>query len=417
MEDVGDVLVVGAGPAGLLTALGLAQNGCRVTVLEAGSDLSDAPRAMVYMQSTLAALDGYGLLEDVAAVSLVGRRFACHIPEFGFKAVVDHDVVKGITYDYNLHCGQNKIARIAMRHGARYGMEVRFGHVVTAIEQDAGNVTVTVSSPVGEKRLRARWLVGADGARSTVRKLMGIEFEGHTWPNRFVATNVYYPFEQDGYEASNFVLDPAHGRVVAAIDTDGLWRVTYAEDCSLPEQTFMERLPERYRHFVPEGARYEIASARPYSIHQRAAATLRKGRVLLAGDAAHATNPTGGMGLTTGIWDTCILSDILAAVIRGEEQDGILDRYSDERRRVFWEIASPNATQNKRMMEEPDPIQRRMDMETVRAGSEDPVLQKMMVLFPFRVIGDTLRAGSRWAGCDPSAEAGIALGDRVGQIA
>ncbi|ANI80229.1 FAD-dependent oxidoreductase [Sphingobium sp. EP60837] len=417
MEQVGDVLIVGAGPAGLLTALGLGQAGLKVVVIEAEDDLSEAPRAMVYMQSTIAALDGYGLLGDVTAQSLVGKRFACHIPEFGFKATVSHDVVTGITYDYNLHCGQNKIARIAMKHGEAHGVETLFGTRLTAIEQDGHGVVATAETPMGEKKFRTKYLIGADGARSAVRKLMNIEFEGHTWAERFVATNVYYPFEKLGYEASNFVLDPSHGRVVAAIDNDGLWRVTYAESSALPEETFMERLQERYRHFVPEGEKYDLLTARPYNIHQRAAATLRKGRVLLVGDAAHATNPTGGMGLTTGIWDTCILSDILPAVISGEESDTILDRYSDERRRVFWDISSPNASQNKRMMEEGDPVQRKQDMETVKAGSEDPVGQKMMMLFPFRVIGDTLRADSRWKDTDPTPRAGLDLGERVGQIA
>lgn len=417
MEHVGDVLIVGAGPAGLLTALGLGQAGCAVTVIEADETLSDAPRAMVYMQSTMTALDGYGLLEDVEKEALIGRKFACHIPEFDFKVVVGQEVAKGITYDYNLHCGQDKIARIAMRHAEKAGVKVRFGTKLIAIEQDDEGVIATVEYDGVEQKLRSKYLIGTDGARSTVRKLMNIEFEGHTWPNRFVATNVYYPFEQDGYEVSNFVFDPNHGRIVSAIDKNGLWRLTYEEDASLPEETFMERLVERYRHFVPEGAKYEIDAARPYSIHQRAATTLRKGRVLLAGDAAHATNPTGGMGLTTGIWDTCILSDVLAAVLRGEEDDSILDRYSDERRRVFWEVASPNATQNKRMMEEKDLAQRKIDMETVRAGSEDPVGQKMMIYFPFRVIGDTLRKGSRWADADPTSRAGLEMGGRVGQVA
>ena len=417
MENVGDVLIVGAGPCGLLTALGLAQSGCKVTVIEADPVLSDAPRATVYMQSTLAALESFGLLDDVAAVSLVGKGFACWIPEFGFKAVASQDVMRGITYDYVLHCGQDKVARIAMRHAEALGTQVRFRHRLVAVAQDGQGATATVETPAGAKQLRADWLIGADGARSTVRKLMGVDFEGHTWATRFVATNVYYPFDKDGFEASNFVLDPDHGRVVAAIDREGLWRLTYSEDAALPEDSFLERLHQRYRHFVPEGATYEIAAARPYTIHQRAATTLRRGRLLLAGDAAHATNPMGGMGLTTGIWDSCILSDILAAVIQGGETDDILDRYSDERRRVFWEISSPNATLNKRMMEEKDPEQRRIDMETVRAGMADPTAARMMMLFPFRVIGDTLRQGSRWAGIDPSAKAGIDVQARASQLA
>jgi len=112
-----------------------------------------------------------------------------------------------------------------------------------------------------------------------------------------------------------------------------------------------------------------------------------------------------------------ILSDLLAAVLRGEESESILDRYSAERRRVFWEITSPGASENKRMMEEGDHDQRLKDIEGVKRMAADPDVARLMMLFPFRVIGDPLRAGSRWREADPTARAGVDLAARASQLA
>jgi 2-polyprenyl-6-methoxyphenol hydroxylase-like FAD-dependent oxidoreductase len=151
-------------------------------------------------------------------------------------------------------------------------------------------------------------------------------------------------------------------------------------------------------------------------LHQRAAKTLRKGHVLLVGDAAHATNPCGGLGLTSGIWTGMICADVLGAVLRGEEDESILDRFSDERRRIFWDVVSPAATENKRMLQESDPEQREKDFAHVRALKEDPESGALLMLFAYKVIGDTLRANSRWADADPAPRVSVDFAGRQGQI-
>jgi len=146
-------------------------------------------------------------------------------------------------------------------------------------------------------------VVGADGARSAVRRSIGATFEGHTWPERFVATNVWLDLEEHGFGKTTLVHHPADWAVTVKINKEGLWRVTFGEDASLPEDEVLRRIPERYGRILPASAQratYEIESAAPYRVHQRCADRLRIGRVLLAGDAAHITNPVGGMGLNTG---------------------------------------------------------------------------------------------------------------------
>ncbi|MEP7247677.1 MAG: FAD-dependent oxidoreductase [Gammaproteobacteria bacterium] len=416
MQSV-EVLIVGAGPVGLLTAVALAQSGIDVMVVEAEAQLNDSPRAAVYFSVGLVALRELGLLADLEARSLKVNRFGFHVPAFNYHPVLSMDCMSGITFDYQLHCGQHVVSRVAEEHAKRLGARVLFSHRVTRLTQSSEGVTVELATPAGSRSVKASWVIGADGARSTVRRLLDVEFEGHTWPNRFVATNIYCDMASLGYQPSNFTCDPVYGGVVAQLDSEGLWRLTYHEGGEQPLETYLERLPAKFSGFIPEGVPYRIHSASPYVIHQRCATNLHVGRVLLAGDAAHATNPCGGLGLTTGLWTGMILSDVLAEVIAGRADEMILDRFSEERRRVFWQITSPGASENKRMMEESDPQKRLKDLEGVRAMAEDSAVARLMMLFPFKVIGDPLREGSRWRNADPTGGAGVDLGGRGSQLA
>jgi 3-(3-hydroxy-phenyl)propionate hydroxylase/6-hydroxy-3-succinoylpyridine 3-monooxygenase len=198
--------------------------------------------------------------------------------------------------------------------------------------------------------MRARWVVGADGAGSTVRRLLGLSFDGMTWTERFVATNVYYDFQRYGYSRATFVIDDRFGAVIAILDNEGLWRCTYMEDATLPEETYLERLPEAYESILPGHGCYELVGASPYRMHQRSAQQYRVGRVVLAGDAAHATNPTGGLGLTSGLFDSYALYPALTAVVVGGADDEVLDRYAAARRDTFISRVSPQATANKQLI-------------------------------------------------------------------
>ncbi|WEK45949.1 MAG: FAD-dependent oxidoreductase [Candidatus Andeanibacterium colombiense] len=416
MAEKKDVIVVGAGPVGMLTALALAQTGASVTVIEQEPHIVNSPRAAVYFPSTLVILEELGLLDELNAIGFQNRTFGTHVPEFGYTSVVTTEPIEGIPYDYQLHAGQHDVARVAMEHARKLGVEVLFEHEVAALEDGPDGVTVTVKTAAGEQALSAKWLIGADGARSTVRRLAGIEFEGHTWPERFVATNVKFDFRTLGYQQANFVCDPVNMAVIAQLDRDGLWRCTYMEDSALPLETYEERIHQRYEHFMQGSKAYELVSASPYMLHQRAAETLHKGHVLLAGDAAHATNPCGGLGLTSGVWTGMVLADILGAVLRGEEDESILDRYSDERRRIFWDIVTPAATDNKRMLQESDPEQRQKDLDAVKALSDDPDSGAMLMLFAYKVIGDLLRRNSRWKDADPTPRVKLDIAARQHQI-
>jgi 2-polyprenyl-6-methoxyphenol hydroxylase-like FAD-dependent oxidoreductase len=200
---------------------------------------------------------------------------------------------------------------------------------------------------------------------------MGASFDGFTWPETFMATNVYYDFECHGYAYSNMIADGAEWAVVARLDrVPHFWRVSYSESSELSEEERVARIPERYRRWMPEPT-WHLDCANSYRVHQRSASSYRNGRVLLAGDAAHATNPIGGMGLTSGIQDASTLAQSLGAVINGEAADDILDWYDYERRRCFLEVANPSAIEFKRRAQETDPTRRREDQANFEAMERD----------------------------------------------
>lgn len=345
-----DVLVVGGGPVGFVAALGLARAGVAVELIEAEPDIGDSPRAAVYHWSVLDGLERLGILDEAIAAGLTKRDYAYLVRATGERIDYDLSVLAGHTcHPFNIHLGQHRLAEIARRHLlALPNARVRFGTRLERIAQDGDGVTAHVAG--SDEPIRARWLVGADGGGSTVRKALGLDFEGYTWPERFVATNVRFDFEAAGYALTTMVIDAAHGAVIVKLDDAGLWRCTYMEDAALPEASFAERIPAAYRALLPHDGPWRLERAAPYRMHQRAAPSFRAGRVLLAGDAAHVTNPTGGLGLTSGLFDAYALHPALAAVVLEGGDERLLDNYAETRRRVFLERASPQAVRNKRLI-------------------------------------------------------------------
>lgn len=384
------VIVAGAGPVGLLTALKLAQANVPVLVLDAAEAIIRSPRAVVYHPPTVAALDAAGVLTEMIAVGVVKKDYHWRTVDGRILCRLDMSVLRpeDTPYPYNLHLGQHDVAAVILRHLLRrHGAAVRWGHRVTGVVPADAGVTVTVDAGGEEKQFSARWLVGADGASSAVRQSLGLAFDGITWPEWFVATNVTFDFEAYGYAKTNFILDPVHWAVIPIINDRKLWRVTYGEPGSVPREQLRERVAAKYAALFPDGTGVEPVEFSPYRVHDRCAERFRVGRVLLAGDAAHVNNPIGGLGLTGGLLDAAALGEALAAVLQGSAPEAILDHYAAERRRVFLEVVSPAARENKRRLMESDPKRRRADQERLRRLGEDPDFAREVLLFTQNMVG------------------------------
>jgi len=392
MAEVRDVVVVGAGPVGLVTALGLAKAGVSVTVIEAEPRINDSPRAAVYFPTTLKILDHLGILADALEISYLSTSFCFHLLATREVARIADTFPPGSPYPYNAHFGQHLLAQLVLKHFSTLPRaEMCWNTRLVALSQDANGAVLTVETPQGREEIRTRWVVGADGARSTLRGLLNLPFEGHTWPDRFVATNVRYDFERYGFEPANMMADAENWAVVARLGKENLWRVTYGENADLPESEVGRRIPERYKILLPDpAAPYEVVAYSPYRVHERCAPTFRVGRALLAGDAAHACNPCGGLGLTSGVIDAAALIQVLNAVIAGRAPESVLDFYATERRRVFLEVSSPIATDFKRRMSEKDPVRQRADFEEFRRDANSPERKSLMTALSKLVEGQPM---------------------------
>jgi 3-(3-hydroxy-phenyl)propionate hydroxylase len=384
-----EVIVVGAGPVGLVIAYGLGGAGIPVTVLEADRTVNDSPRAMVYHWSLHDDLDRFGLLADVQRRGFRKDDYGYRVHATGETLVYTLDSLAQFTrFPYNIHLGQDALCALVLdRVETMPHVSVRWGTRVTGVSQDGTGVRVQATGDGGPERHSGAWVIGCDGARSTVRRALQLDFEGMTWDTRFVATNVYFDFEAHGYPRSVFLMDDVHGAVIVKINSDHLWRVTYAEDRSLPEETIVDRIPAHYAALLPGGGAdgYEVDRFAPYRLHQRCADRMRVGRALLAGDAAHATNPTGGFGLTGGLFDAFALVDTLSAVIRDGAGDELLDEWADERRRIFLELASPAATRMKRTVYDSDRAAAEQTLADLRATIADPVAFAERITFPAKL--------------------------------
>lgn len=375
------VLISGGGPVGLLCAWMLGRRGIQVRLFDDNLRLQADPRAATTHPATLDLLGEAGLADDMARVGLVAPIFQFwDRPSNRLVAQFHHEVLaKDTKHPFVVQCEQFKTASLLLeRVRASANIEVLFDHEVIDVRQAADAVSVDVRGPDGVKTHSGAYLIGADGGRSVVRKCSYIDFDGFTWPERFIVLTTPFDFEaQRGYCYRSYFAEPGawcNCFKVSAGGPPGLWRTVFPTEPSQADDVLLsdEGTQTRMQAFFPAERPYEIVHRNLYVTHQRVAATFRKGRVLLAGDAAHVNNPIGGMGLNGGIQDAVNLSEKLIDVLLEGQPDRLLDLYNLQRRTVAIEFVQEQSIANKKRLEESDPAARQKNLDELSRIADDP---------------------------------------------
>lgn len=368
------VLIAGAGPVGLVAAVSLLEHGIPVTVLEASADLAVDLRASTFHPPTIDFLDGLGLADG-----LIERGLKCPLWQFrdrkeGEIATFDLGLLANETnHPYRLQCEQWKLTEAARaRLDAHPDAELITDILVETVTQDADQVTVTARRKDESTEIfQAPYLIGADGARSAVRKATGVAFPGLTIPEIFLSLSTPFAYHEaiEGLADICYISDPEEWFVL--LRTPTLWRVLFPTDPTLSDEEILnpDRI-DRHMQAVLPGAPYEIAHKTAYRVHERVADAYVHGRIFLAGDAAHLNNPLGGMGMNGGIHDAVNLTGKLAQVWRGADPS-LMGRYERQRRKVAIETVQAQALRNRAVLKETDPEKRRAHHDDLRATVAD----------------------------------------------
>ncbi len=374
------VIIVGAGPVGLVAALRLVRAGIKVTVLEQAPELHAEPRASTFHCSTLDLLDTMGLADQLIARGRTAPNWQYRMFETGEAAVFDMSVLAGETrFPFRLQAEQFKLVElVAEQLAVEAPGTIRFGAQVTGVSQTADTVSVAVDQGGASGVLTADWLLGCDGASSVVRIGLGLGFEGDTYPVPNVTLGINFDFTGHipGLLNVNYFWS-ANGGSFSMFHTRDMWRMGYSPPKGMNDDDALkpENVQAQLNAVLPRSAPYDVAVARLYRIHKRVASDFRVGRVLLAGDAAHLNSPSGGFGMNGGVHDAFNLTEKLIAVQRGGDA-AVLDRYVRQRRAAAVADIQATSDANYKRHREPDPDKRRVELQRLQAITEDRARMK-----------------------------------------
>lgn len=369
------IVIAGGGPTGLVAALSLAEQDVPVLVLEQQETVQDHRRATTFHPPTLEYLDALGMVDKVLDDGRVTPVWQFRDRHEGVVAEFDLAALKDETpYPYRVQCEQMQLNRALHAALADHpNAEMLYGHEVLDATQDVDTASVRARTPDGERTFTGRYVYGADGARSNVRRSLGVGFEGFTYDEKVVQYGTTFDVSEAMPDIAGvaYISDPDEWCVILHLPE--YWRVTFSsregepDDVAVRDDIAEERMAA---FFGARGATVEL-HRNVWAIHQRVADDFRKGRIVIGGDAAHINSPMGGMGMNSGVHDAVNFADKMGQIWRGEADEDVLDRYTRQRRHVALEDVRQQTIRNTKFIAEKDPGERRKSHDELRAIAAD----------------------------------------------
>lgn len=330
-----EILIVGAGPTGLALAADLARRGIDSVIVDQQSAGANTSRACVVHARTLEVLEPLGVTVDLLALGI-------EVPIFRIRdrdrplITVDFSEIDS-PYPFTLMCPQDKIERTLLGHLHKSGSDVVRPCRFVGGRQSGSSIEAKIEIGGEVKTIAAKWLIGCDGMHSAVRETSGIEFAGAAYQQSFVLADVHMDWPLSRQEVTLFYA--SDGLVVVAPLPDDHFRIVATADQApeSPSAEYVQALLDQRGPAINPGRIRDVVWSSRFHIHHRVAAGLRKGRIVLCGDAAHVHSPAGGQGMNTGIQDGVSLGDALARTL-ADGAETRLETWAAERHRIASDV-------------------------------------------------------------------------------
>jgi 3-(3-hydroxy-phenyl)propionate hydroxylase len=371
------IVIAGAGPVGTVMATLLAKANIDVILLESGENCAMDLRASTFHPPTLEMLEEIGITSTLLEKGLKAPVYHWRDRQSGEVVEFDLSELGDVTrHPYRIQCEQYHLSR-ALADGLEKiaKAEIRFNRKLLSFKQDESGVSVFAEGLHSIEHIRCDWLIGADGANSLVRKWLGIEFDGFTYPEKFLCltTETELADHLPNLALVNYVSDPQEWLVLLRVPS--LWRVLVPADDAMSDDELRSDAIKTgiFDRLIGNGDAVKTRHRTLYRVHQRVAQSFAEGRVALIGDAAHLNNPLGGFGMNSGIHDAFELFAALEPIINGRSNSADIGLFDRRRRKVTHDFTQAQTIQNMEYMKVGNGAahkKRRNDMEAIRDNDD-----------------------------------------------